>query len=156
MKGLVLEWRKHHFQIILLRILQGLKMSVAGILASFRVEEIQTTFLTSENPWLVWECAVCPVLSKLSKTKCLTNYDIKSRFLHSNLICVTIIRQTTTHYRLPPKRMSSNSPEYWVVFIYCKTLICYDGLACPLCFAYRCPTIPTDVIWGLKLVMHER
>jgi hypothetical protein len=44
MKGLILEWRKYHFQVILLRILQGLKMSAAGILASFVVEGIRTIF----------------------------------------------------------------------------------------------------------------
>jgi len=42
------------------------------------------------------------------------------------------------------------------VFIYCKTIICCDGLAGPLCFAYPCPTIATAVIRGLKLVIHER
>jgi hypothetical protein len=156
MEGLILEWRKYHFQIILLRIIQGLKMSAAGILVSFWVEGIQTIFLTSENRWLVWKCAVCPVLSKLSKTKSLTNYDIKSRVLHSKLICVTIIRQTTAHYRLPPELMSWDSPEYWVVFIYCRTLFCCVGLVCPLCFVYLCPTIATAVIWDLNLVMHER
>ena len=49
MKGLILTWRKYHFQIILLRIIQRLKMSAAGILVSFWVEEIQTIFLTSAN-----------------------------------------------------------------------------------------------------------
>jgi len=38
-------------QIILLRIIQRLKVSVAGMLVSFWVEEIQTIFLTAVNRW---------------------------------------------------------------------------------------------------------
>jgi len=52
--------------------------------------------------------------------------------------------------------MSTNSPEYWAVFIYCKTIIYREGLAGLLCFAYPCPTTATAVIWGLKIVTHER
>ena len=149
------EWRIYHFHIILLRTIQNLKMSVAGILV-FGLKKSKLFFELLQIASYFENALYILFFPSYLRQKCLAKYNIKARVLKSYIICVTIIRLMTTHYRLPLKRKSSNSPEYWAAFMYCKTIICYEGLACPLCFAYPCPTIATAVIRGLKLVIHER